>query len=122
MALEAFLGYWGMPEAGETPPDRPGSRIQGASDRAVDCKNTGGGPKKRKRITKPPRPTRMTWCAECGRSGLRWKPTDPVEEECRYCGGEVRVRHFPTLTQAQAGLDEHRKHHPLKAYSQEANT
>lgn len=54
----------------------------------------------------------MTWCEECGRSGLRYRETDPTEESCRYCGGEVKVRHYPTLTAAEAALEEHRKQRP----------
>ena len=76
----------------------------------VDGKQTGDGPRKRKRKTLPPRPTRMTWCEECGRAGLRWKETDPLDEVCRYCGeGEVKVRRYPTLRTAQAALEEHLK-------------
>ena len=76
----------------------------------VDCKQTGNGPGKRKRKRLPRRPTRMTWCEDCGRAGLRWKATDPLDEVCRYCGeGEVKVRRYPTLTEAQAALDEHFK-------------
>ena len=43
----------------------------------VDCTQTENGPRKRKRKT---RPTRMTWCEDCGRAGLRWKEADPLEE------------------------------------------
>ena len=76
----------------------------------VDCKQRGNGPRKRKRKRLPRRPTRMTWCEDCGRAGLRWKATDPLDEVCRYCGeGEVKVRRYPTLTEAQAALEEHFK-------------
>ena len=76
----------------------------------VDCKQTGSGLRKRKRKRLPPRPTRMTWCEDCGRAGLRWKETDPLDEVCRYCGeGEVKVRRYPTLREARAALEEHLK-------------
>ena len=76
----------------------------------VDCKQRGNGPRKRKRKRLPRRPTRMTWCEDCGRAGLRWKETDPLDEVCRYCGeGEVKVRCYPTLREAQAALEEHFK-------------
>ncbi len=76
----------------------------------VDCKQTGNGPRKRKRKRLPPRPTRMTWCEDCGRAGLRWKATDPLDEVRRNCGEvEVKVRRYPTLTEAQAALEEHFK-------------
>ena len=33
-----------------------------------------------------------------------------TDEVCRYCGeGEAKVRRYPTLTQAQAALEEHFK-------------
>ena len=51
----------------------------------------------------------MTWCVDCGRSGLRFRETDPFDEACRYCGGDVMVCHYATLRQAQTVLDEHRK-------------
>ena len=51
----------------------------------------------------------MTWCVDCGRSGLRFRETDPLDEACRYCGGDVMVCHYATLRQAQTALDEHRK-------------
>lgn len=53
------------------------------------------------RTRKPPRPTTLTWCAQCGRAGLR-REQDALDEACRYCGGEVMRKRFPTLTQARA--------------------
>lgn len=76
----------------------------------VDCKQTGTGPRKRKRKKLPRRPPRMTWCEDCGRAGLRWKETDPLDEVCRYCvEGEVKVRRYPTLTEARAALEDYFK-------------
>ena len=99
--------------AGEVSEELVEARTSEAKAKAageVDCKQTGNGPRKRKRKTLPPRPTRMTWCEDCGRAGLRWKETDPLDEVWRYCGeGEVKVRRYPTLTEAQAALEEHFK-------------
>ena len=78
----------------------------------MDGRQAGKGTARRKRRYKPPRPTRMTWCEECGRAGLRYRESDPVDEACRYCGGAVKVRHYPTLTAAEAALEEHRKQSP----------
>ena len=63
----------GLVEAGASE-----AKAKASSD--VDCKQMGNGPRKRKRKTLPPRPTRMTWCEDCGRAWLRWKETDPLDE------------------------------------------
>ena len=58
------------------------------------------------RRKQPPKPTIVTWCPEpdCGRSGMR-RPDEPLDETCRYCdSGEVRMRRFPTRTQARVFL------------------
>ena len=58
------------------------------------------------RRKQPPKPTLVTWCPEpnCGRSGMR-KPDELLDETCRYCdAGDVRVKRFPTRTQARAFL------------------
>ena len=53
---------------------------------------------------KPPRPATLTWCAQCGKAGLR-KDGDPLDEACRYCGGDVMRKRFPTRSQAKTAQD-----------------
>ena len=51
---------------------------------------------------KPPTPALVTWCASCGRAGMR-KPGETLDETCRFCTtGEVRVKRFPDRRQARA--------------------
>ena len=49
---------------------------------------------------------RATWCLRCHRAGLR-EPTDQLDEECRYCGGEVKTAAFTSSTKAKAAIREH---------------
>ena len=62
-----------------------------------------------KRVRKPPRPTRVTWCRECHKIGIRWNENQPVDKVCRYCKkGEVRMQLFPSLKQANRFIEKYR--------------
>ena len=45
-------------------------------------------------------PALVTGCADCRRLGLRASPSATVDERCRYCGGRVWQRMFPSRRQA----------------------
>ena len=54
-----------------------------------------------KRARKLPRPTRVTWCRECHKIGIRWDQKQLVDGTCRYCKtGEVWMKRFTSLGQA----------------------
>ena len=40
-------------------------------------------------------PTLVTWCDGCGAAGIR-SDADLLDELCRYCGGDVKRRRFPS--------------------------
>ena len=62
-----------------------------------------------KRVRKLPRPSMVTWCPECRLIGVRWNENQPVDEICRYCKkGEVRMKRFPSLNQANRFIESYR--------------
>ena len=45
-------------------------------------------------------PALVTGCSDCRRLGLRANPSETVDQRCRYCGGRVWRRMFPSRKQA----------------------
>ena len=65
-------------------------------------KSTAGATAKKR---KPPRPTTITWCTICLRAGMRLDK-DRLDKTCRYCGGLIAQRRYPTLRRARTALTE----------------
>ena len=51
------------------------------------------------------KPTFLTWCADCSKSGMR-APADDFDEECRYCAGRVMVKRYPSRQQAHKAMNK----------------
>ena len=63
-----------------------------------------------KRARKLPRPTRVTWCPECHKIGIRWNEDQPVDKVCRYCKkGKVRMNKFTSLNKTNRFIENYRR-------------
>ena len=56
------------------------------------------------------RPTLVTWCDGCGAAGIR-SAADLLDELCRYCGGDVKRRRFPSRHAATRFIARGRRQH-----------
>lgn len=61
-----------------------------------------------------PKPTTMTACASCFRSGVRLAGT-PHDDRCRYCGApKVEARYFTSRSAALRALAKYRARKPAR--------